>query len=363
MAFKNKKKILIVCSNSDISGAPFQVINLFNYFRKKFNVAMILGGKGEILSYASSTKNIFLIKEMKSNINLYDDILSFIKLKNLIKIINPDLIHTHCSKASFLTRIINLRRRPLIYTIHGWGFSLNHKVYITIIIFFIEYVLKIFVNAFIFLNKIDIKKGSLFLGINKNKSYFINILLSKLKIKKKKSKKLTITTIARYSYQKDYKTFFQSVNGLGCNIQCIGHATNSKNIKNLAKKYCKDSYKDIKFLGNVHSISDFYNNTDIFVLTSLYEGMPACILEAMKIGLPIVSSNVGGIGQFITNNKNGYLLEPRNVIGFRKKIKKLLNNAGLRLKISVNNISKFKTQYSSKQVYSKTETIYRELLK
>ena len=109
--------------------------------------------------------------------------------------------------------------------------------------------------------------------------------------------------------------------------------------------------------------NEIYNNTDIFVLTSLYEGMPACILEAMKIGLPIVSSNVGGIGQFITNNKNGYLLEPRNVIGFRKKIKKLLNNAGLRLKISVNNISKFKTQYSSKQVYSKTETIYRELLK
>jgi len=83
-----------------------------------------------------------------------------------------------------------------------------------------------------------------------------------------------------------------------------------KNLEALADKLgIRDS---VYFLGKKERIIDYYPIMDVFVLSSLCEGIPLVILEAIKMGVPVVSTNVGGIPEVISNNETGMLVPPRN---------------------------------------------------
>jgi len=73
----------------------------------------------------------------------------------------------------------------------------------------------------------------------------------------------------------------------------------------------------------------FLKNSDIFLLPSYGEAMPMSILESMGYGLPIISTNVGGIPQLVKSNLNGFLCEPGNIDYFSEKIIELLSNQEL----------------------------------
>lgn len=79
-------------------------------------------------------------------------------------------------------------------------------------------------------------------------------------------------------------------------------------------------------LGFFDDIHPLLKNADIFVFSSLYEGMPNAILEAMAHGLPIVSTNVNGVGELIKNGINGFTVKPANYSEMAKTLEYVINN-------------------------------------
>ena len=75
---------------------------------------------------------------------------------------------------------------------------------------------------------------------------------------------------------------------------------------------------------------------DIYILPSYHEGFPRTIWEAMANSLPVVATNVGGIPNYLENNKNVILIEPKSVEEIVLGISKLLNNNTLRKNIIKN---------------------------
>jgi glycosyltransferase involved in cell wall biosynthesis len=73
-----------------------------------------------------------------------------------------------------------------------------------------------------------------------------------------------------------------------------------------------------------------YQYADVFVLTSLSEGMPSVILEAMGCGLPIIASNVGGNNEIVSEGKNGYLIEGDDIELLAQRLALLVNDKKLR---------------------------------
>ena len=71
----------------------------------------------------------------------------------------------------------------------------------------------------------------------------------------------------------------------------------------------------VKFLGPVSDVPGFLRQLDIFVLSSLTEGLPISILEAMAAGLPIVSTRAGGVGEAVEEGRNAYLVDPADAEG------------------------------------------------
>lgn len=88
----------------------------------------------------------------------------------------------------------------------------------------------------------------------------------------------------------------------------------------------------IRYVGTVSydELEKSYQYADIFVLTSLSEGMPSVILEAMGCGLPIIASDVGGNNEIVSEGKNGFLIKGDDVDLIAQRLASLINDATLR---------------------------------
>jgi glycosyltransferase involved in cell wall biosynthesis len=84
--------------------------------------------------------------------------------------------------------------------------------------------------------------------------------------------------------------------------------------------------KNFILLGFFDDIHPLLKTADIFVFPSLYEGMPNSILEAMAHGLPVISTNVNGVKELISEGINGYTVEPGTSTTIYKALDHLLNN-------------------------------------
>ncbi|WP_318839892.1 glycosyltransferase [Providencia sp. PROV100] len=123
-----------------------------------------------------------------------------------------------------------------------------------------------------------------------------------------------------------------------------------------------DLSKQVYLLGWRNDIDRILQSIDIFTLPSKWEGMPLAILEAQSSGLPCIVSNITGNNNLVSNNIDGFIfnLEP-NSEEFRDKIKKLIYNKELRMKLGIKSREKVILHHSIEQRIQKIEMIYDEL--
>ena len=107
----------------------------------------------------------------------------------------------------------------------------------------------------------------------------------------------------------------------------------------------------------------FYKNLDVYVNTSIHEGIPMSVLEAMSYGLPVVAANVGGLPEIIKNGVNGFLIEGNNKNIYINHLLELINNQDLRLvmaKYARDRVSKY---FSLKVMADNYYQLYRRLMR
>lgn len=76
----------------------------------------------------------------------------------------------------------------------------------------------------------------------------------------------------------------------------------------------------VRFLGEIRNIDEVMVKHDLLVLTSYTEGFPNVVLEALNVGLPVVSFKVNGVSESVTNGFNGYIVEQGDLKGFKDKV-------------------------------------------
>ncbi|MEA1896790.1 MAG: glycosyltransferase family 4 protein [Bacteroidota bacterium] len=86
--------------------------------------------------------------------------------------------------------------------------------------------------------------------------------------------------------------------------------------------------------GHIEDVQTFYRSLDLYLNTSVHEGLPMSILEAIACGLPIVAPDVGGIGEVVDNGEDGYLVDIRDPKAFAEKRFLLYKNRQLRRRMA-----------------------------
>lgn len=107
---------------------------------------------------------------------------------------------------------------------------------------------------------------------------------------------------------------------------------------------------------------NLYKTSDIFILQSYDEGLPFTILEAMSFGLPVITTPVGAISEFIEDGKNGFLIQPGDVDALSEKIIYLIEHPEICEMMGKNNIKKIYEEFSHDKMIEKVDKIYKKLL-
>ena len=177
-----------------------------------------------------------------------------------------------------------------------------------------------------------------------------------------------IGNIANHTKAKDLKTLVKT-------LDVLVHKKNIKNIhliqvgefskrtqglKNLILEYNLENY--ISFIGFRENASLFLPQFDVFLMTSEREGGPTTVLEAMYKKTPIVSTEVGIVGEAIRDGENGFIAPVGDYQSLANKLETLLGNKSLMTSFSEISYQKFSSSYTVKKLGESTFTTYKEVI-
>ena len=138
-------------------------------------------------------------------------------------------------------------------------------------------------------------------------------------------KKINILNIARLDFQKDHHTLLKAISILKnknkIKLIFVGNGEYFDKIKNFAIS----NQINLKIFPNENKLEKFYLKADLYISTSLYEGLPTTMVEAASYNLPIISSNFrSGCKEILNNGKNGHIFKVKDYVQLANLIAKFI---------------------------------------
>jgi glycosyltransferase involved in cell wall biosynthesis len=118
----------------------------------------------------------------------------------------------------------------------------------------------------------------------------------------------------------------------------------------------------VRFLGLRKDVPRVMQASDVFVLSSAWEGFPYVVVEALANGLPIVSTDVGGVADAVIDGQNGYLVAPGDAAGLADKLQALIADRSLREAMSKRGKAMFAEQFQDTAMFERLDAEYARLL-
>ncbi len=155
---------------------------------------------------------------------------------------------------------------------------------------------------------------------------------------REQTSKINILTVGRFVKQKDLYTAIKSIHylvykkkfkNLTINYYIVGYGILLQSINNWIKQY--ELSDNVKIVIKPSDLSNYYILADIYLCTSLYEGLSNTIMEAMSHSLPIIATDAGDNRQLVDNNKNGFLVAKGDYIDIAEKLYRLMQSYELRI--------------------------------
>jgi len=295
------------------------------------------------------------------------DIRMILKLYKIFRNEKPDIIHTHRYVMQYAIPAAVLAGVPVkVHTVHNIATKELGKLQrrLSKIFYKVFNVIPVAISPIV---KESIKKEY---GIPHNKIPMVynGIDFARCSVKKiynESDNSLTILHVGRFAPQKNH---FDLINGFydvakkypSVKLKLIGIGELEGKIKSLVNSL--ELSKQVEFLGSQNNVYEYMNNADIFILPSLWEGMPITIIEAMGTGVPIIASNVGGIPDMLENNKNALIIEP-NSESITNALIKFISDNELRKRCAIQAKTDAMKIFSADNMCKNYEKIYFENLK
>ncbi len=326
--------------------------------RNRYEPALITGANGMLIDEARRLTGVrlYLVPELVREIRPVKDITALFKIARILRAIQRDvrkqagnatgavIVHTHSSKAGILgrwaARLAGIR--CIIHTVHGFSFHqfqprLTRAVYVML-----ERLTASITSAFILVSRANRDEGIKQKIFTPEKAVLIR---SGIDIKEYQSvhcdrmavrAELGITNgapvvamVACFKPQKAPLDFIKTARLVldeypQAEFLMVGDGDLRPRIAALAA--------ELKIADNVHlvgwrkQVPQIMHSIDLLVLTSLWEGLPRVLPQAMAAGVPVVANDVNGSREAISDGINGFLTQPHDIQGMAGKILYLLNH-------------------------------------
>jgi glycosyltransferase involved in cell wall biosynthesis len=329
---KKEKELLLFMPSIEGGGVEKNLIIIGNYLTQHVNIVKLITYGNKFNKKFNKKVKIINPKNIQKNKSKYFKY--FICLLLLIKelarnkqtLVFAFQANIYCIILSKFLKFDVLVRSNSSPT--GWSKNFYKKF---IFKFFLKYAKKIIVNSYAFQKelkkKFKVKAAVIYNPLNTNEIKSMSKHMFKFSFYKKKD--IKIINIARFTDQKDHITLlkgFQKISQkYNCKLVIIGYGSNKKLIDNYIKT--NKLQKKVKVIGFQLNPYKYINKSDLLILSSIYEGLPNVILEAITLKKFVISANCPtGPQEILNNGKYGYLFKPTNHLDLANKLEKYIKN-------------------------------------
>jgi len=315
---KNKDKIYFFHPYSGMGGADLSISRLINGIdKRKYDIELITINKPKIKKKINAKIKYLQLKGNRTFL-AYNLINKHIELDTKYQ---RKIFISNQNFANSLSTILLRKRDDLKLVL----FERNHIDELNYYNDFVDFIKK---NIIKFLIKFFYKYADLVLTNSQESSLDLkNFTSCKIKTlynpcflklhdqkRKKTSKKIIILNVSRFSNQKDHITLLKGFNNSRYKdkflLKLVGYGENEEKINKFIYEH---KLKNVKIFKNIFNQKLIYSNSDLFILTSLYEGFPNVLVEAASYRIPIISSNFkSGCKEILLNGKAGTIFNKKN---------------------------------------------------
>lgn len=365
-----KKKFLYILTKSDLGGVSKYLLEIVIHLPKNIEPYFIMSTPGylsEELEKLGYKENIFFVPMTNSMINLSLHIKSNLETLKIVHKIKPDIIHCNSMTGGIVGRVCgSLAKVPVIFTAHGWTFSGGYLKLKLLFYEILEIILSFLTKKIICVSEYDRQIALKIMPFCKNKIVTIHNGISDIEEKYRKKEfskdKLKVVMITRFSWPKnpyDLINVISDLNNEGLNIEfdLYGYGYEEQKVKNLIKSL---KNKNISLKSKIEHPEYILKDYDVYALISDKEGLPIGIIEALRAGLPIIVSDVGGCKELVKSN--GYIVKIKSINDLKRALNNLYNNKESLYKLGANSRLLYETKFNSNKMITNTKKIYEEVL-
>lgn len=307
-----------------------------------------------------------------------DNIACYKQLKAIIDENHFDLIHVHTPTVSILTRLAARKARKegttVMYTCHGFHFHNAAPKENWLMFYPMERLMSRFCDYIVTINKEDYNRAKSFHAPNVRYIPGVGVNINRIqdcKVDKNAYKReigvpedcVLVLSIGEMIERKNHEVIVRALSKVqnpNVYYAICGKGPLREYLGQMAKELGVGDR--VKFLGFRKDIPELCNTADISAFPSRIEGLGLAGIEAMAAGVPLVSSNVHGILDYVIDGQTGYACNPDDVNGFAKSISTLANDGDLRKEMSAkcwNAVAPFDIDHALHVMWC----IYDEILK
>ena len=307
---------------------------------------------------------VYILPNLVRPINLTKDARAVEEALCCIKSLKPDLVHLHSSKAGLVGRVAARRAGvPAVFTAHGWGFTDGVPWRRRHVVLASEWLAAKWTRKIIAVSEADKRLALRYRVARPEELVTIHngIGDTPQRALPEGGEPATVIMVARFMPPKDHQLLLEALIGIRSpyHLLLVGDGPGRSQVEAQARAL---GLNNIEFLGTRDDVPDLLARSQVFVLPTKWEGFPISILEAMRAGLPVVASDVGGVREAVGEGETGFLVPRGDAAGLRARLEALLENPDLRARLGAEGRRRYEARFGLGRMLKKTRAVYDDVL-
>ncbi len=363
-------KIVHVLTRGDVlGGAQSHVRELSLELRNLgHDVTVITGAPGIFTDQLCQAGIPWLpVKSLVRPVRPLRDVAALVELWYALRQMKPDLVCAHTAKAGALARAAaRLHHIPSVFTPHGWSVLDRSSLRP--------------VRLFCWAERLAGRLGTCVLNVCEYERVLalqfglcpargLEVVHNGIaetpcaRLRPIDAQPPVMVMVARFTLQKDHDTLLQALSGLHCmewRLLLVGAGELKARVG--AQVNLLGLGSRISILPPESDVSRLLMEAQIFVLSTNFEAMPVSILEAMRAGLPVVATDVGGIAESVRHEQTGLLVRRGDVAGLRDALARLIAGPALRIALGSAGRRLWAAEFTARTMTARTVEVYKRAL-
>lgn len=364
------KRLLYLVTRSEVGGAQVHVLQLLRALKARFDVHVAVGDEGFLTREARCLGvEVHVLPALVQPISPIRDLAAIWSTLKLLRTLRPSLVHAHSSKAGLVGRIAAVQTGvPAVFTAHGWAFAEGVPPGRRLLAILAERTAARWADRIITVSEQD-RMLALRYGVGPaSKLVTIYNGVADIPLQARPAagndagNEICVIMVARFSPQKDHSLLIRALAGVQgtWRLKLVGEGPTRPQVESLVRSL--GLQERVEFLGARQDVPTLLAGAHVFVLTSNWEGFPLSILEAMRAGLPVIASDVGGVREAVLEGITGFLVPRGNELILRNRLELILADSALRLRMGQAGRQHYIAHFTTDTMVSRILEVYMQVL-